>query len=210
MAEHNVKFQEIDFQLNEFYRDAYRRTMKLLSFFIVTAFFLAMGLTWMAIERPQPPYYAAVVTGEIIPMHALSEPVVTNDFIARWSALAVRLVYNLSFEAYEKQLAQAQPNFTSQGWAALMSAFKSAGFLNEIVEKHLIVSAVVSNTPVILAPLVLHGKYTWRVQMPLLVTFTSASEQRKQRVMVTITVERVPTKDAAQGIQISDFSAGYS
>src|SRR3989338_6617772 len=113
MVKENIKFQEIDFQVNEFYRDAYRRTMKLLSFFAVTALLLAGGLTWMAVDRQQPPYYAAVVTGQVIPMHSLSEPVVTNDFVVRWSALAVRLVYNLSFDSYQQQLQQSHPNFTT-------------------------------------------------------------------------------------------------
>lgn len=208
MAKDNTKSQELDFQLNNFYRDAYRRTMKLLSFLIVIALLLSGGLTWMSFDRTQPPYYAAVVTGEVIPMHSLSEPVVTNEFIVRWSALAVRLVYNLGFEAYQQELQKAQPNFTAAGWTELMAALQKSGMLNDIVEHHLRMSAVVSDTPVILAPMVFHGRYTWRVQMPLLVTFTSASEQKRRNMMVTITVERVPTTDASQGIQITNFSVG--
>src|SRR3989338_11268200 len=96
--------QELDLQLNEFYRDRYRVTMKWLSLLAVVGIVLTVLLVWMVYDRKQPEYFSAVTTGEVVPMHALSEPVVTNQFIEQWSALTARLIYNLNFSTYQQQL----------------------------------------------------------------------------------------------------------
>src|SRR3989338_8658490 len=171
----NTDSQDITFQLNEFYRDNYRRTMKWLSFMIIVCAIFSAVLAWMCFDQQQPAYYAAVTTGEVVPMHALSEPVVTQDFVIEWAALTGRMIYNLSFDTYQQQLAAIQDRFTPEGWAKIMGALKASGMIDELTNSRVIISAVVSGPPVVLAQLILHGRYTWRVQMPVLVTYTSAS-----------------------------------
>ena len=68
-------------------------------------------------------------------------------------------------------------------------------------------SAVISSPPVITGQMIIHGRMTWRVQMRLLVTFTSANQQRQEHLTTTMNVRRVATLNVAQGIQISDFVA---
>lgn len=199
--------QEIAFQLNELYRDEYRSTMQWLTTMTVVCAILASILVWMSFDRKQPDYYAAMTTGEVIRMHALSEPVVTNAFIIQWSALTARSIYNLNFSSYQQQLAEIQDRFTPEGWAKMMGALKSSGIIDDLVGSRLIISSVVSGPPVVLSPLSLHGRYTWPVQMKLLVTYTSASQQVQRNIIVTMDVQRVPTLDASQGIQIINFVA---
>jgi hypothetical protein len=164
----------------------------------------------MTYDPKQPPYYAAVTTGEVVSLHALSEPVGTNEFIAQWSALTTRLIYDLSFSTYQQQLAAAKPRFTPEGWDKMMAALKDSGMLSNLVDNRLIITSVVSGPPIILGRLIIHGRYTWRVQMKLLVTYTSANAVKKQRLVVTMNVQRVPTLDAPNGIQVIDFSAALA
>ena len=201
----DTQAQETAFEVNEFYRDNYRRVMKMLSFMVVVCAILSSVLAWISYDRKQPPYYASITTGEVIPMHSLSEPVVTTDFVLRWSELATRQVYNLDFATYQQQLAKVQPLFTPNGWEKLLMAFKSSGLLDELVGSRLVISSVVTGPPVILARSVMDGRFTWRIQMRLLITYTSASETRQSEAIVTMAVQRVSTLDAAQGIQIIDF-----
>lgn len=202
----NTQSQENEFEINDFYRKNYYRTMKWLSLFVVICAALAVILAWMVYDQKQPLYYAAVTTGEVVPMHALSEPVVTNDFIVEWSALTARLIYNLRFDTYQQQLTQIQDRFTPEGWNAMMVAMK--GMISQLTGSRLVISSVLSGPPVILSRLIIHGRYTWRVQMKLLVTYTSASEARQREIIVTMNVQRVPTLSAAQGIQITNFTSG--
>jgi intracellular multiplication protein IcmL len=202
----NTQSQKNEFELNDLYRPKYHRTMKWLSFMIVVCAVLSVILSFMVFDKKQPLYYAAVTTGEVVPMHALSEPIVTNNFIMQWSALAARRVYNLSFDSYQNQLNQVKDKFTPEGWEKMMAAMK--GMIKQITGSRLVMTSVVESSPVILARLIIHGRYTWRVQMKLLVTYTSASEQTQRHIIVTMNVQRVPTLDASQGIQIIDFSSG--
>lgn len=204
----NTESQDIVFQLNEFYRDNYRRTMKILAVMIVICAILASVLAWMTYDKKQPLYYAAMTTGEVVPMHALSEPVVTSDFIIRWSSLTARLIYNLNFATYQQQLNEVKNRFTSDGWEKMIGALNSSGLIQQMLGSKLIISSVVSGPPVILSRLIIHGRFTWRVQMPMLVTYTSASESSQRRILITMNIQRVPTLDVANGVQIIDFSAG--
>jgi len=204
----NTQSQDNEFQLNHFYRDGYRRTMKWLSVMTVVCAILAAVLVWMTYDPKQPPYYAAVTTGEVVQLHALSEPVVTGEFVTQWSALTTRLVYNLSFATYQQQLAQVQDRFTTEGWDKMMAALKSSGLISDLVNNKLIITSVVTGPPIILGRLIIHGRYTWRVQMKLLVTYTSASAATQRSMVITMNVQRVPTLNAANGIQVIDFSAG--
>lgn len=203
----NTESQDIAFQLNAFYRDNYRRTMKVLAVMIVICAILATVLAWITYDQKQPEYYAAMTTGEVIPMHALSEPVVTSDFIIQFSSLTARLIYNLSFATYQQQLDGVKPRFTSEGWEKMMSALNSGGLIQQMLGSKLIISSVISGPPVILSRLIIHGRFTWRIQMPMLVKYTSASEATQRRILVTMNVQRVPTLNVPNGVQIIDFSS---
>lgn len=138
-------------------------------------------------------------------MHSLSEPVVTNRFIVNWTALTARRLFNLSFDSYESKLAAVKDHFTPGGWMQMQDALKSSGLITNMVNNKLIISSVVTGSPVILARMIVNGRFTWRVQMRLQVKFTSASQEEQEALVVTMNVQRIPTLDSAQGIQINDF-----
>jgi intracellular multiplication protein IcmL len=197
--------QNYDVNDSTFYRDPYRSAVKWLGAMAVVAVVLSLILAFMAIQRPQPNYYASTTTGQVVPLHSLSEPVITQKHMLQWSSLAALAAYNLDFSNYEKQLKSAQPYFTTGGWDKFQQALKDEGLLSTLIDKKLDMSAVVTDTPVVLNTTVMNGRFTWRVQMPVLVTFESASETNKMHLVVTMNVQRVPSLSAPSGIQISDF-----
>lgn len=201
----NTASQENEFQINTFYRDHYRSAIKILVILIMICAVLSVILAWMTYDRKQPAYYAALTTGEVIPMHALSEPVLTSNFIVEWSALVARRIYNLSFDQYQQQLNEEASKFTADGWAKMMNAMK--GLISQLQGSRLVISSVVSGSPVIIGRMIINGRYTWRVQMKMLVTYTSASTQSQREMVVTMNVQRVSTLNASQGIQIVDFNS---
>ncbi|MCX7126091.1 MAG: type IVB secretion system apparatus protein IcmL/DotI [Gammaproteobacteria bacterium] len=203
----NTQAQETAFEVNEFYRDNYRRTMKSLVFMVVVCAILSAVLSWMAFDKKQPLYFAAMTTGQVIPMNPLSEPVLTSDFILQWSSLVARRIYNLNFATYQEQLGQVQDKFTPESWEKLMNTLKP-GMIKQLLGSKLIITSVVMSAPVIVARMIIRSRFTWRVQIKMLVTYTSASEATKRNILVTMDVQRVPTLNASQGIQIIDFTSG--
>jgi len=190
-----------------YYRNRFRSTLGLLTLMILVCAGLSVILLFMNAAKEQPRYYATTTTGVVRPLAALSQPMVTQNFLLQWASLATRAAFNLSFVNYEDQLKKAKPFFTESGWAAFNKALKQAKVIETITDSKLVVSAVVSGPPVILNQDVIRGHYTWRVQLPLLLTYTSASETRKAKLLVTMNIMRVSTLETPAGIQINDFTA---
>ena len=203
----NENVEQLALQKNNLYRDNYRRVMVCL----ITLIFIGLGLlgilSYQIISTPKPKYYATTTTGRVVPLQSLEMPVVTNIYLLQWASLAARTSYNLNFLAYPKQLKAASAYFTDTGWQSLMAAMKKSGVIDSLKSNKLFMAAVVDGPAVILAEEIVHGRYTWRVQLPLLVTYTSASEQRKSNFIITMDIMRVPVIDAAKSIQINRFSA---
>jgi intracellular multiplication protein IcmL len=203
----NAEVEQLALQKNNLYRDNYRRVMKFLVFMIATAIGLSCILAYQLWSMPPAKYYATTTTGRVIPLHSLSMPVVTNAYLLQWAELAARACYNLNFIDYPKQLQAASSNFTPDGWTSLMDAMKQAGVIDSLKQNKLFIAAVVNGPAVILDEEVVHNRYTWRVQLPLLVTYTSANQQRKTTYIITMDIMRVPVIDAAKSIQINNFTA---
>lgn len=199
--------QDLQFRRNNFYRDAYRITLAWIVFMAILAVVLTLALAYQNIMRKVPAYYATTTSGLTIPLQPLSEPVITNHYILQWASLATRTALNLDFAHYESQLKAARPYFTADGWSSFNNALKAAGLLQTVTGQKVVMSVIVSGAAVILNRAVFHGRFMWRIQMPILVTFESASQKSQLDLIVTMTVERVPVLDAAKGIQITNFSA---
>jgi intracellular multiplication protein IcmL len=186
--------------------------MSLLVVMIVVCVGLSLILSYMSFTREKPSYFATTTSGSVIPLHALDEPVITNKSLLSWASVAARTAYNLDFVHYKTQMKAASINFSESGWEQFEAAMGKAGLLSSVKNKKLIMSAVVSGAPVILDSSVYHGRYIWRIQMPMLVTFSSANESTHTNLLISMDVARVASLDAPQGIQIIDFhsqSADY-
>lgn len=199
--------EHLAFEKNNLYRDHYRRALKFVVMLSVSAVILTAVLAYQCLRTPTLKYYATTTEGRVIPLYSLSQPVITNSYLLQWASLAARGAFNLDFTHYQAQMAQAKPYFTSDGWQKFSAAMKSSGLLDTVINKKLIMSAVVAKAPVILFRGVVQGRFTWRIQLPLLVNFESASENSSaQHWLVTMNIQRVPTLTAPKGIEISDFA----
>jgi len=159
-------------------------------------------LTW---TESAPKYYASTTTGNVIPIQSLSSPMVTLPLVEKWAAMVARSAYSLNFLTYEKQLAGAKQYFTPDGWASFESAINSSGYLDTVKSAKLDVSTVVNGPVVPVSRYIDHGRYTWVVQMPVLVLYTSASTNVQRQFYVTLTIKRVPELDVARGISVTKF-----
>jgi len=138
-------------------------------------------------------------------LHSLSEPVVTKSYLLQWASLSAQMSYNLNFTDYKKQIQSVSPYFTANGFAKYQQALKSSGLLDTVINKKVMMSAIVSGDAVIASDFVEHGRRNWIVQLPMLVTFQSASETKHIHTYVTMRIQRVPVIGANNGIQISNF-----
>jgi len=195
---------------NEFYRDNYHRILLILLIAILTLFILIGALTYVVTHPPQAKYFATTAAGRITPLTALDKPNLSKAALLQWANIAAVATYTYDFVTYRQNLQAASEFFTPSGWDAFISALSQSNDLEAVRAKKLVVSAVATGAPVILQQGVISGRYSWRVQMPMIVTYQGGDSISQQHLMVTMLITRISTLNSPRGIGIAQFLASTS
>lgn len=189
---------------NIFYRKNYQRLLRFLLIMTVANLILGAILVYLAVNIPRPSTFASF-ENTTSPLAPLSEPIVSQKALLEWASQAAISVYNVDYLNYQKQLAANANYFSPQGWDLFQNDFRQ--ILSTIVGQKLRASAVLTGPPVIIERGPLLGRYSWKIRMPLLITYESASEIRSTPIMVDMLVMRVSTLESPKGIAITQFFA---
>ena len=154
-----------------------------------------------------PKYFSTSFNGRIQELTPIYEPNTSDLSIIKWASLATVAAYSFDFVNYDNQLTLASQYFTPSAWNAFYNALYSSNNINEVISKKLIVNAVVMQPPVILAKGTLNGVFSWRIQIPLLVTYQSAQGFVTNSLIVNLLVTRISTLDSIKGIGIAQFTS---
>lgn len=193
---------------NNFYRDGQRKMILVLLVSMLANVILASMLIYLVTHPPAPKYFATSINGRIVPLFPLNEPNQSDSAVLQWANQAAIAAFTYNFVNYRTELQASSGFFTADGWDQFLTALQQSNNLDAVKAKKLIVSAVATRAPIILQKGILNGSYAWRVQMPILVTYQSASEFSQQNNVVTMLITRVPTLDSPRGIGISQFVVG--
>ncbi|MFG0171996.1 type IVB secretion system apparatus protein IcmL/DotI [Legionella pneumophila] len=193
---------------NKFYKDSQRKVILALLIAIVVNVVLASLVVYMITHPPAPKYFATSINGRITPLFPLDEPNQSDSAVLQWANQAAIAAFAYNFVNYRDELQASSGFFTAEGWDQFLGALEQSNNLDAVKAKKLVVSAVATRAPIILQKGVLNGRYSWRVQMPILVTYQSASEFTQQNNVVTMLITRVSTLNSPRGIGISQFVVG--
>lgn len=193
---------------NKFYKDSQHKVILALLVAVIVSFVLASMLVYMLTHPPAPRYFATSINGRITPLFPLTEPNQSDSAVLQWANQAAIASFTYNFVNYRDELQASSGFFTPEGWDQFLNALKQSNNLDAVKAKKLIVSAVATRAPIILQKGILNGSFSWRVQMPILVTYQSASEFTQQNNVVTMLITRVSTLNSPRGIGISQFVVG--
>lgn len=193
---------------NKFYRDGQRKIILVLLISLLANFILAGLAAYIITHPPAPKYFATSINGRITPLFALNEPNQSDSAVLQWANQAAIAAFSYNFVNYRSELQAASGFFTANGWTQFLNALQESNNLDAVKAKKLIVSAVATRAPIILQKGILNNRYSWRVQMPILVTYQSASEFSQQNNVLTMLITRVSTLNSPRGIGISQFIVG--
>ncbi len=190
---------------NRFYRTNYRRVLAIVLALLITNIISLMVVSYLVTHRAQPTYFATASNGEIIPLVPLNKPLVSRTALLSWAQLAVTASYTYDFANYRAQLGKISDNFTTGGWDNFLQALEDSNTLNTVQAKQLNVSATPAGTPVIMQQGYIGNIYSWRVQVPIVVAYESASERRTENLLVNVLIKRVSTVTNPAGIGVDQF-----
>lgn len=191
-------------QNNDFYRNHYHHMIMVAMGLIVILMMLAGLLIYQLSTRPLPVYTAIDPHEKTMQLTSSDEPNLSVETILRWASKAATIAYTFDFANYKEKLNDMRPYFTADGWQGFLSS--AQGAIQDIVNKQLRANGVVAGTPVISNQGDLPGRgYSWRVQIPFIVTYQSDTARSNREFYVVMTIVRVPTAVNAQGIGIDQF-----
>ncbi len=190
---------------NKFYKDNYRRVIMILLLSLLVNVGLGILIFWIISHPPEPKYFATSINGRITPLFPLDKPNQSDSAVLQWANQAAIATYSYNFVNYREELESASEFFTPTGWREFLSALQASNMLSAVKAKKLIVSAVATRAPIVLDKGELNGRYAWRVQMPILATYQSASQFDQENYVVTMLITRVATLNSPRGIGIEQF-----
>lgn len=191
---------------NNFYRDNFRRIMVFAMILVLVLIGQIGFIFFLHATRTMPSYYATTHDGKQIRLIPLDEPNLTTDALLDWVKSAAVASYSFDFVNWSESLSNVKSYYTPNGYQNFMKALQASGSLEGVRSKKLVVSAVQTGTPVILKEGLINSRYSWQVQLPMLISYQSASEVIKQDINMTMLITRVPTLESEKGIGIAQLS----
>jgi intracellular multiplication protein IcmL len=155
---------------------------------------------------PEADYYSTSVNGNSSPLIPLTQPNTSDSVVTQWANLASIAAFTYDFVNYESQLEEASDYFTRDGWESYLQSLEESNNLNTVISKKLVVSAVALSTPLILKKGFINGIYSWRIQLPILVTYQSASDVTQMKLIINLLMTRISTRENYKGVGIEQFS----
>lgn len=199
--------EEVELELTKlrtnFYCINYRRMVGVLLLMLVINIALTGVVFYHIASRPGHEYFATSQNGNLTQIYALSDPIMSPQDVLVWTRNVATIAYTFNFVNYNDVLQQLQKYFTPEGLVAFTKNFLDAKNLDPITSKKIVVSSAINGTPVILEQGVTKGKYVWKIQVPMLITYQSPVDTTQQPIILSILVTRTSTQDIA----IADLTA---
>lgn len=173
---------------NEFYRDNFRRVSLMLLLLIVINIILFISFLVVLNIKPTPKYFATTTSGQIIVLNPLSKPISSNSAVTSWISRVIPNINSLDFLNYRTQIEEKKKYFTTYGWSQYLKAFKPV--INKIRSSKLISHGVASDVPIIVQQGDIGGKYSWKFQVPIIITYQRDDSVSTKHVIWTILVQR--------------------
>lgn len=191
----------------DFYRTNYKLTQVVMIASLLFNALMGYGMYAVATNPPKPVYVATYGDGRVLPLQALSEPIVTDTSLLTWVKEAVADVNSYNYNTWRRDLQKSSDHFTGTGYEAFLKKFDEAGIIKMISERSIFVTSNVTGTAAITARGVINGVYHWRVEVPVDVTYTPyGGTPTVQRLIVKLVVRRMSVLENPRGIGIEVYN----
>lgn len=166
---------------------------------------ISIGAAWYtSTQQPEPRYFIAREDGGIIPLVADDVPYLNNGQVTNFAVEAITRSLTFSFANWRQDLAGASEYFQRpDGWNNFLEALESSGMLDFVRNKRLISSVVANAASIKSAGINAEGRYYWIVEVPLVMTYQSATEKSSSNLTAEIEISRLPTWQSSRGVGIT-------
>ncbi|MBS0289057.1 MAG: type IVB secretion system apparatus protein IcmL/DotI [Proteobacteria bacterium] len=198
---------------NHYYYDSYRKLMIICICLLFIITMLAFFLRYEIKEIQPPSYFATSIDGSPLPLIPLGLPNLQDNALKTWAMEAAIEAYNMNFVNYRYAIQKARAYFTPAGFENYLKAIQESRNLDALKRKKMIVYAQINGTPEILKDsnsdpnLRVNGKFAWRVQIPVIVTYENSIPEDRiiQTNILTMLITRMSPLESPIGVGIDSF-----
>lgn len=188
---------------HETWKKGFNRIVVILGVLTVAVFLSVIMTFWAVTSKPEPKYFAAREDGGILPIVPVKEPFLTDNQITNFATESITRAMTLNFANWRQDLSDASTYFTRpEGWDAYVKSINDSGMMDYIVTRRLIATAVANKAVITQRGANDRGVYHWIVQVPMTVTYESASERKTENYVVEMEIVRVPTWEMSRGVGV--------
>ncbi len=192
------------------YRDGFHNLIRLsIVLGLVMIAGAAVVLYYVSYVLPQDSYYAlsGTANGTEIkrPMIGLTSPNVNRDALLLWAGAAATEVMTFGFNDIDERMTRAQRLFTPEGWTSFSTALAKTTLIKGMLENQQLLTAIPASTPLIIMEGVYGGKYSWVVEMPIIVTLRAGDKKQTGGQRVRMIITKMPTSTNPMGIGINTW-----
>lgn len=181
----------------------YLRAMKVSMIALSLLGLSLVGNAVQMLSRPDPLYYAATNDMRVVPLKPMSEPVFSDAGLLNWTSSVVTQTLTLDFLNFRKQLTDLQQYYTKEAFVELLKSLDGSGNLDRIRQRRLTTQAVLDRAPVIVASGMMQGALSWKIEVPVVVSYESTrGVETTQRMVAEVLVQRADTRKVPQGVQV--------
>jgi intracellular multiplication protein IcmL len=161
----------------------------------------------IAVHQPENRYFATTEDGRLVPMVALNEPNLSTPALMSWVAQASTEVMTFGFNDYRRRLQEASRNFTRRGWESFTQALQKSRIIEMVEANQQVITSAPQGAPILEWEGLAGGRYQWRIQLPLILTYQSGARTKSDNLLVTVVVVRVPRLESPNGVGIEQWIA---
>lgn len=192
---------------------SYETGFKNLMWLVKLLGFVIAGLTGLLLYYvvevvPQDRFYASMAQGQRLRMVALDDPNINDQTLLDWAEQAAVEILTFGFHDIDERFAISRKNFTDAGWQSFGVAMGKSALLKNIMENRQILTAIPREPAKLVSSGLLNGKFTWVIQIQLIVTTRAGGQISNSRMPLLIRVVRLPTEQNPRGIGIETWLAG--
>lgn len=152
---------------------------------------------------PEPEYFAVTADRKFFSLPAENEPSLSQGLLQNWVSTFALASHTFDFYHFDEQMAVMEKYFTPEGYRQYVLSVQD--FRDEILQKQMMLSCIVSEAPSIRRSTVIDNIYEWYVEVPIIIRYDSASNSRNEKRKLILVIKRYPDTENPYGVAVSMF-----
>lgn len=199
----DLEWHEIEIR-DDFYRDSFGKVIfVILSTMVAIALLIALA-AFLYLNQPPPRTFLTENEWRVVKPVPVERPYLSDPDLLQWVSDAIQKAFVFDFVYYDDQLKNATQYFTTNGWKVFLNQLNIYANYNKVQADKSFITAAPSSAPFVLNRDTVAGRYSWWVQMPLTLRYSSYTGTSTQPLTLQVLVVRVPTLDNLNGVAIDN------